>query len=80
MSNKHQFIEISNNQAITLLGHDLGLKYLLQDIFKIYQNRSGHYFIKLERRKYKVTENMNEREYYEAQGLVKAVRDYLKED
>ena len=75
-----RYFEISNNQAISLFGHDLGLKYLLQDNFKIYQNRSGHYFFKLERRKYTTTTKLNMREFYEQTGIVQAVRDYFKED
>lgn len=77
---KNRYVEISNNQAITLFGRDLGLKYLLQDNFKIYQNRSGHYFFKLERRKYTTTTKINMREFYEQTGIVQAVRDYFKED
>lgn len=56
---KTEYAEISNQQAISLLGFETGLQYLLNNRFKIYQARNGQYCIKYERRKYSTTNKID---------------------
>lgn len=72
------YAEISNAQAVRMLGKDLALKYLLQDRFKIYQARNGQYCIKYERRTYKTTDNIDSYGF-SAQGIVTMTEELLGE-
>lgn len=54
-----EYAEISNAQAIRILGSITALRYFMQDRFKIYQARNGQYCIKYERRKYSTTDKID---------------------
>ena len=71
-----QFIEISNAQAVQLLGKEIALKYFMQDLFKIYQSRNGQYCIKYERRKYSTTDKID-RYGYSSLHLIDVIRDLV---
>ena len=78
---KTEYAEISNQQAISLLGSETGLLYLLNNRFKIYQARNGQYCIKYERRKYTTTNSIDSYGY-SADYLSQVVKEMLggKED
>lgn len=73
---KTEYAEISNQQAISLLGYETGLMYLMNNIFKIYQARNGQYCIKYERRKYTTT-NTIDSYGYSANYLAQVVKEML---
>ena len=78
---KTEYAEISNQPAISLLGFETGLMYLMNNIFKIYQARNGKYCIKYERRKYTTTNSIDSYGY-SADYLSQVVKEMLggKED
>lgn len=57
--NSKEYAEISNSQAVRILGSQTALLYFMQDLFKIYQSRNGQYCIKYERRKYSTTDKID---------------------
>ena len=71
------YVEISNAQALHLLGEKTGLRYLTQDLFKIYQARNGQYCIKYERRKYTTTDKIDSYGYG-AMNLEQVVRELME--
>lgn len=71
-----EYAEISNQQAISLLGFETGLMYLMNNRFKIYQARNGQYCIKYERRKYTTT-NTIDSYGYSADYLSQVVKEML---
>ncbi len=73
---KTEYAEISNQQAISLLGYETGLLYLMNNRFKIYQARNGQYCIKYERRKYTTTNSIDSYGY-SADCLSQVVREML---
>lgn len=73
---KTEYAEISNQQAISLLGFETGLQYLMNNRFKIYQARNGQYCIKYERRKYTTTNSIDSYGY-SADCLSQVVREML---
>lgn len=73
-----QYAEISNAQAVRLLGSQTALLYFMQDLFTIYQARNGQYCIKYERRKYKTT-NTVDSYGHGALYLKEIIEDLMKE-
>ena len=71
-----EYAEISNAQAVSILGKDIALRYLTQDLFKIYQSRNGQYCIKYERRKYTTTDRIDSYGY-SALRMIDVVRNLL---
>ena len=72
------YAEISNAQAVRLLGSQTALLYFMQDLFTIYQARNGQYCIKYERRKYKTTNSIDSY-VYGALYLKQVIEDLMKE-
>lgn len=73
-----EYAEISNAQAVRILGSQTALLYFMQDLFKIYQSRNGQYCIKYERRKYTTTNEIDSYGYG-ALYLKQVIEDLLKE-
>lgn len=73
-----EYAEISNAQAVRILGSETALLYFMQDLYKIYQSRNGQYCIKYERRKYSTT-NRIDSYGYSAQNIKQVIEDILKE-
>ena len=73
-----EYAEISNAQAVRILGSQTALLYFMQDLFKIYQSRNGQYCIKYERRKYSTTNSIDSYGYG-ALYLKQVIEDLLKE-
>ena len=73
-----EYAEISNAQAIRILGSETALLYFMQDLYKLYQSRNGQYCIKYERRKYSTTDRIDSYGY-SAQNIKQVIEDILKE-
>lgn len=73
-----EYAEISNAQAVRILGSETALLYFMQDLYKIYQSRNGQYCIKYERRKYSTTDRIDSYGY-SAQNIKQVIEDILKE-
>ena len=73
-----EYAEISNAQAVRILGSETALLYFMQDLYKIYQSRNGQYCIKYERRKYSTTDRIDSYGY-SAQNIKQVIEDIIKE-
>ena len=73
-----EYAEISNAQAVRILGSETALLYFMQDLYKIYQSRNGQYCIKYERRKYSNTDRIDSYGY-SAQNIKQVIEDIIKE-
>ena len=72
-----EYAEISNAQAVRILGSETALLYFMQDLYKIYQSRNGQYCIKYERRKYSTTDRIDSYGY-SALYLKQVIEEMLK--